>query len=243
MPSRGYSNCSAWRASHCSGFSRCRAQPLGSRLSSTGLVAPQHVGSSQTGNETHVPYIGRRILNHWTTREVPFTLLRGDDRTPAQNNLSQNRNLELPVTEESGLAGPRAGSRAIRSHRAVSQLSFQTEVTSVPGRGSLPGTAVSSSRRKTSCVAHTLLSILSVIPTDSIILGVGVVITPTPQRRKLRSREARPLEQSHRAGIQTQAPGLQSLLLAPSPPQTDPFLGMMMALGGGMDFDSKKAYR
>lgn len=25
--------------------------------------------------------------------------------------------------------------------------------------------------------------------------------------------------------------------------QTDPFLGMMMALGGGMDFDSKKAYR
>lgn len=25
--------------------------------------------------------------------------------------------------------------------------------------------------------------------------------------------------------------------------QTDPFLGMMMGLGGGMDFDSKKAYR
>nr|XP_020725998.1 NAD-dependent protein deacetylase sirtuin-2 [Odocoileus virginianus texanus] len=37
------------------------------------------------------------------------------------------------------------------------------------------------------------------------------------------------------------APG--SVLLAPPPPQTDPFLGMMMALGGGMDFDSKKAYR
>ena len=42
-----------------------------------GLVAPQHVGSSQTRNGTHVPYIGRRILNHWTAREVPFTLLRG----------------------------------------------------------------------------------------------------------------------------------------------------------------------
>lgn len=36
------------------------------------------------------------------------------------------------------------------------------------------------------------------------------------------------------------------LLGPPIPPmllQTDPFLGMMMGLGGGMDFDSKKAYR
>ena len=35
-----------------------------------GLVAPQHVGSSQTRNWTHVPYAGRQILNYWTTREV-----------------------------------------------------------------------------------------------------------------------------------------------------------------------------
>ena len=34
-----------------------------------GLVAPQHVGSSQTRNWTHVPYDGRQI-NYWTTREV-----------------------------------------------------------------------------------------------------------------------------------------------------------------------------
>lgn len=33
------------------------------------------------------------------------------------------------------------------------------------------------------------------------------------------------------------------MLLAVLSPQTDPFLGMMMGLGGGMDFDSKKAYR
>ena len=40
-----------------------------------GLVAPRHlriVGSSQTRDRTHVPCIGRRILNHWATREVPF---------------------------------------------------------------------------------------------------------------------------------------------------------------------------
>ena len=36
-----------------------------------GLVAPWHVGSSQTRAGTRVPCIGRRILNHCTTREVP----------------------------------------------------------------------------------------------------------------------------------------------------------------------------
>ena len=38
----------------------------------TGLVAPQFVGSSWTRDRTHVPCIARHILNHWTTREVPF---------------------------------------------------------------------------------------------------------------------------------------------------------------------------
>ncbi|KAM7241041.1 hypothetical protein CapIbe_007613, partial [Capra ibex] len=35
-----------------------------------GLVAPQHVGSSQTMDQTHVPYIGRWILTHCTSRKV-----------------------------------------------------------------------------------------------------------------------------------------------------------------------------
>ena len=35
----------------------------------TGLVARQHVGSSQTRARTRVPCIGRGILNHCTTRE------------------------------------------------------------------------------------------------------------------------------------------------------------------------------
>ena len=36
-----------------------------------GLVAPWRVGSSQTRDRTHVPCIGRQILNHWTTGEGP----------------------------------------------------------------------------------------------------------------------------------------------------------------------------
>ena len=36
-----------------------------------GLVAPRHVGSSRTRARTRVPCIGRWILNHCATREVP----------------------------------------------------------------------------------------------------------------------------------------------------------------------------
>ena len=39
-----------------------------------GLVAPRHVGSSRTRARTRVPCIGRWILNHCTTREVPHPL-------------------------------------------------------------------------------------------------------------------------------------------------------------------------
>ena len=40
----------------------------------TGLVAPRYVGSSRTRAPTRVPCIGRRILNHCTTREAPLAL-------------------------------------------------------------------------------------------------------------------------------------------------------------------------
>ena len=39
-----------------------------------GLVAPRHVGSSQTRARTHVPCIGRQILNHCATREAQICL-------------------------------------------------------------------------------------------------------------------------------------------------------------------------
>ena len=51
--------------------SRAQAQ----QLWCTGLVAPWHVGSSQTRDRTRVPCIGRWILNHCTTREVPISFL------------------------------------------------------------------------------------------------------------------------------------------------------------------------
>ena len=41
----------------------------------TGLVAPRHVGSSQTRARTRVPCIGRQILNHCATREAPKYIL------------------------------------------------------------------------------------------------------------------------------------------------------------------------
>ena len=41
------------------------------RLWRSGTVAPQHVGSQFSGDQTHVPCIARQVLNHWTTREVP----------------------------------------------------------------------------------------------------------------------------------------------------------------------------
>ena len=40
-----------------------------------GFFAPQFVGSSQTRDQTCVRCIGRRILSHWSTREVGFFLL------------------------------------------------------------------------------------------------------------------------------------------------------------------------
>ena len=54
-------------------LSSCSSQALEHRLSTCGtrVVAPWHVGSSRTRAHTRVPYIGRRILNHCTTREVP----------------------------------------------------------------------------------------------------------------------------------------------------------------------------
>ena len=89
----GATLCCGAGASHCGGFSCCRARALGARASVVvamwaqqlwlagsraqawelwhmGLVAPWHVGSSGTRARTRVPCIGRRILNHGATREA-----------------------------------------------------------------------------------------------------------------------------------------------------------------------------
>ena len=61
------------RASHYRGLSCCRAQAPDAQaqyLWLTGLVAPRHVGSSQTRARTRIPCIGRQTLNHCATRET-----------------------------------------------------------------------------------------------------------------------------------------------------------------------------
>ena len=61
------------RASHYRGLSCCGAQTPDAQAQQswlTGLVAPRHVGSSQTRARTCVPHISRQILNHCATREA-----------------------------------------------------------------------------------------------------------------------------------------------------------------------------
>ena len=53
----------------------------------TGLVAPQHGGSSKTRDLTHVPCIGRRILNHCATGEVLMFLSISPSRDPSAAEL------------------------------------------------------------------------------------------------------------------------------------------------------------
>ena len=67
------------RASHCGGFSCCEVQPLSTQAQQfwhMGLVAPWHMESSQSRNQTCVLYIGRQIVIHCTTMEVHIYLFR-----------------------------------------------------------------------------------------------------------------------------------------------------------------------
>ena len=68
---RTFSSCGV-QASHCSGFSFCRAQALGAWASVVavhGLVALQDVGSFWPRNQTGIPCIARQIPNHRTTKK------------------------------------------------------------------------------------------------------------------------------------------------------------------------------
>lgn len=60
-------------ASHCGGFSSCRAQTLGHRLQQlhfTDLAVLRQVESSWTREFNMVPCISRWIVVHWATAEV-----------------------------------------------------------------------------------------------------------------------------------------------------------------------------
>ena len=76
----GFSSCHEWgllsrcgaQASHCGGFPRGTwALGLGPVVTAHRVSCPVAVESSRTGMEPMFPCTGRRILNPWTTREVP----------------------------------------------------------------------------------------------------------------------------------------------------------------------------
>ena len=76
------------RASHYRGLSRCRAKASDAQAQQlwlTGLVAPWHVGSSQTRARTRFPCIGRQILNHCATREARKNQYCENDYTTQSN--------------------------------------------------------------------------------------------------------------------------------------------------------------
>ena len=64
------SGCSEW-ASHCGGFSWCRAQVLG--CTGPGVDAHRLSCLMEPGVKSVFPCIARQILNHWTTREAPHS--------------------------------------------------------------------------------------------------------------------------------------------------------------------------
>ncbi|XP_060156886.1 GTP:AMP phosphotransferase AK3, mitochondrial isoform X2 [Globicephala melas] len=71
-----FSKSNSKRASHYCGLSRCGAQAPDAQAQRPWLTGPTalwHVGSSRTGARTRVPCIGRRTLNHCTTREAQYT--------------------------------------------------------------------------------------------------------------------------------------------------------------------------
>ena len=78
LVSEGYTLCCSAGASHCRGFSCCKARALGTQVQwlwlagLVALVAPVHVGYSGTRYQTHVLYIGRQILYHSATRKAPL---------------------------------------------------------------------------------------------------------------------------------------------------------------------------
>ena len=70
---------------------------LAQKLGHMGLVAPQHVESSYTRDQIHVPCIGRRILIHFTTRELPVQYILKSELI--QNYIEQNIKLMSKISK------------------------------------------------------------------------------------------------------------------------------------------------
>ena len=87
-----------WQGIFC-----CRAWALGlsgSVVVAHRLVDLKHVGFSWTRDSTRVPCIGRRILNHWTAREVLMLVLIFSDlpKSTKKGGMKFNQDLILHFT-------------------------------------------------------------------------------------------------------------------------------------------------
>lgn len=78
--------------SHCSSFSCCGARAQ--QLWGTGLVVPWNVRSSRNRDRTHVPCLGRWILDQWTTREVLSVILKQGDNQNHWQKISAYKRLD-----------------------------------------------------------------------------------------------------------------------------------------------------
>ena len=84
------------RASQYRSLSCCGAQApdaQAQQLWFTGLVAPRHVGPSQTRARTRVPCIGRQILNHCATREALAQVLISENKDSIKGYVQNSWNL------------------------------------------------------------------------------------------------------------------------------------------------------
>ena len=87
------------RALGCQDFSSFGSLALEHRLSSCGTKAfscSMACGIFWTRDQTCIPHIGRRILNHWTTREVPRTVILRNKNTKLKPRGCEINSVDLP---------------------------------------------------------------------------------------------------------------------------------------------------
>ena len=106
----------------------------------TGLVAPWHVGSSQSRARTRVPCIGRQILNHCATREAPSSSLESlkslrilalGPQAMQHSCISKSRNILLPFFHNDQIQDTQIGIHNATPYRSA--LSFSSPPWPVTG--------------------------------------------------------------------------------------------------------------
>ena len=134
-----------------------------------GLVAPRHVGSSQTRAQIRVPCIGRQILNHCTTREAPRFLFNKKGPPPIEIVLKVQclvrpvtSGFSFPVNLAESALNPREGIKwtITGNSLAVQWLGLQASTAgdtgSIPGQGTRIPQAHGTAKRKKNKIKWTI---------------------------------------------------------------------------------------